>query len=163
MRAPAVSGASSYTTLCIAAKTEEQRLAELRKHQQYHSPPKPPTQANLHKKPQSSTNATTTKSSSKPTEQRCYVCGNPDHLAKDCPQKKSESKGKLPSKTSRSVVHPGSTRQVKSKKNEKSSGQAVQNNPVDFLVSDSEGEESDVNLIQVSDCGSEPKGANVLL
>ena len=31
MKAPAVSGASDYQTLCVAAKSEEQRLAELKK------------------------------------------------------------------------------------------------------------------------------------
>ena len=32
MRAPAVSGAQNYKELCIAARNEEKRLAELRNH-----------------------------------------------------------------------------------------------------------------------------------
>ena len=39
MRAPGVSGVDSYSALCIAAKSEERRLQELRKKQQ--PPPRP--------------------------------------------------------------------------------------------------------------------------
>ena len=43
MKAPAVSGATSYTTLCVAAKNEERRLTELRRRHQYSKPlTKPP-------------------------------------------------------------------------------------------------------------------------
>ena len=35
MRAPAVSGAESYPALCLGAKNEERRLAEIKKRQQY--------------------------------------------------------------------------------------------------------------------------------
>lgn len=35
MRAPAVSGAQGYKELCLAAKNEEKRQAELRKRQKY--------------------------------------------------------------------------------------------------------------------------------
>ena len=38
MKAPAVSGALDYHTLCVAAKSEERRLAELQKRRQYQSP-----------------------------------------------------------------------------------------------------------------------------
>ena len=38
MKAPAVSGALDYRTLCVAAKSEERRLAELQKRRQYQSP-----------------------------------------------------------------------------------------------------------------------------
>ena len=35
MRGPAVSGATKYQELCIAAKNEEKRLADLQRRQQY--------------------------------------------------------------------------------------------------------------------------------
>ena len=35
MKAPGVSGVDSYSALCIAAKSEERRLQELKKRQQY--------------------------------------------------------------------------------------------------------------------------------
>ena len=37
MEAPAVSGATNYQALCLAAKAEEKRLAELKKRRQYRS------------------------------------------------------------------------------------------------------------------------------
>ena len=37
IEASAVSGANDYLSLCVAAKAEEKRLAELRKRRQYHS------------------------------------------------------------------------------------------------------------------------------
>ena len=42
MKSPAVSGAHSYTTLCIVAKNEERRLLELKKRQQYNKLNFPP-------------------------------------------------------------------------------------------------------------------------
>ena len=48
MKAPAVSGAQSYTALCLASRNEEKRLLELRKRQQYrqasNQPPRPTRQ-----------------------------------------------------------------------------------------------------------------------
>ena len=44
MRAPAVSGAQSYPELCLAARNEEKRLAELKKRQQYLKPSATPLQ-----------------------------------------------------------------------------------------------------------------------
>lgn len=38
MREPAVSGAQTYKELCLAAKNEEKRLAELKKRQRYQKP-----------------------------------------------------------------------------------------------------------------------------
>ena len=35
MESPAVSGATDYQSLCLAAKTEEKRLAEIKKRRQY--------------------------------------------------------------------------------------------------------------------------------
>ena len=40
MEAPAVSGAADYQALCLAAKSEEKRLAELKKRRQYQSDPR---------------------------------------------------------------------------------------------------------------------------
>ena len=42
LRAPAVSGAESNTQLCVAAKSEERRLAMLQKKRQYSSGDSPP-------------------------------------------------------------------------------------------------------------------------
>ena len=54
LRGPAVSGVLAYKELCVAAKTKEHRLAELRKHQGYQrhakatsAPKYPPTPPNI--------------------------------------------------------------------------------------------------------------------
>ena len=42
MRAPAVSGAQNFKELCVAARNEEKRLAELRKRRNYQKQAEPP-------------------------------------------------------------------------------------------------------------------------
>ena len=95
-KAPAVSGARNYDELCIAAKNEEKRLAELEKRQQYgrsqsryFTKDKSPGQGfgrNINRDNQFYKQ-----------QPRCYVCNSPNHLARQ----KSESEGKtsLPKKT----------------------------------------------------------------
>ena len=152
----------------MAARMEEQRLVELKKHQQYQNPPKPQNSSDSrgNKKPLPNTNATTGKrSDGKSIQQKCYICGDPGHVARDCSQKKSESKGKS-FQTSKSPWSNGNSwraRQVKSKKREWSSAQAIHENPLDFLVSDSESDTGEVNLVRVADKGSIPQGANIFL
>ena len=100
MKAPAVSGAQSYTALCLASRNEEKRLLELRKRQQYrqasNQPPRP-------------TRQTFTSPGNKPGDTRphlerqktgdvdrsnikCYICGKTGHMQRNCKQRsKSES------------------------------------------------------------------------
>ena len=49
MESPAVSGAQNYKELCLAAKREERRLAELKKKQQYLKVERPHTSNSGHK------------------------------------------------------------------------------------------------------------------
>ena len=77
LKAPAVSGAQSYKELCLAAKNEEKRQAELRKRVQYQS--KQP------KKP-SGLPSSTPPPKVAPGTHRCYGCGRtgprlPSHIA----------------------------------------------------------------------------------
>lgn len=89
-----MSGAQSYKSLCLAAKNEENRQAELRKRVQYRkefqqkSPstkgtpvttPKPPSQGH---------------DRAKGKWWRCYNCGQQGHLSCDCKALKKESSGK---------------------------------------------------------------------
>ena len=90
MKAPAVSGAETYKTLCMAARNEEKRLVELKKRQQYQkvAPSKPslPTQRPV-----------TTLLQESPARNfrqiHCWKCRKQGHLARDCPDVKTESKG----------------------------------------------------------------------
>ena len=93
IKSPAVSGADSYSQLCIAAKHEEKRLSELSRRQQYLK--------DIGKKgdaggqsPQNSTSKLNEKRGENRGEPRqCYVCGATDHLARNCKKKKTESAG----------------------------------------------------------------------
>jgi len=99
MESPSVSGVQGYKELCVAAKKEEKRLAQLRKKQQYLKSDRLPTSSykgssqgspsGSYDKPGGNWNKS--KSYSK---QRCYLCNSPNHLARDCQPRKSESQGK---------------------------------------------------------------------
>ena len=72
MQGPAVSGAADYKALCLAAKNEERRLAELKKHQQYlQTSTCHPASSHLSKKPPSSKfPQQSTRQNTKPTQDR---------------------------------------------------------------------------------------------
>ena len=161
MQGPAVSGASDYKTLCVAAKNEERRLAELKKRQQYlqagASPPtsqstsSQPTTSQPFKRPPSTKQFTRGSTPRKPTTnptqgggdpRACYNCGRTGHLAKDCRAPKKESTGHTDKK-------PASTKVVQSTPRE---------DPLEYLLSsesDSD-EHSEVRQVRVHDQGSKP-------
>ena len=171
MRSPAVSGAHSYTELSIAARSEEQRLQELKKRQQY--------QSTLPKK-------TFTKET-KPTDQPaapgrgqmgknntqsgkrwpyCHGCGKVGHFSRDCRSTKTESKGMSPHSKeakARQVSMDGEAK-VK-KKNAPTATNAGDNgeykSPLACLFSSSD--EEDVKSVRIEDEGSRARRASVLL
>ena len=125
IKSPAVSGADSYGQLCIATRHEEKRLNELARRQQYHK-----ENSKRAERPQLTTTTNSSgKSSEKPQGEarRCYICGDPDHLARACRRRKTESTGQA----RRATQSTGAgTRMVKAKED-----------PLDFLQSDSDDEE----------------------
>ena len=94
MKSSAESGALAYPELCVAAKSEEQRQAELRRRQQHcrAEQTKSDTRPSLSTSLASQANGTkrgqgkrlTPKLARGPRE--CYTCGSTDHLYKDCRQ-----------------------------------------------------------------------------
>ena len=102
IESPSVSGAQSYRELCIAAKKEEQRLAELKKKQQYLQTEKPPSggstrgsfQRNYTRNDKSGGSGNKFKPPGKHNSLRCYLCDSPHHLARDCHKQPTESEDK---------------------------------------------------------------------
>ena len=155
MKAPAVSGATKYQELCIAAKNEEKRLAELRRRQQYSKSTQPkPSQSERNR-------ATTTDPLRHPSvpnksgsvdAKKCFFCKKTGHLMRDCRLRKSENT---------SSGRPAATKLVTIKGS--SEGRTKQPNPSDLLFS-SDSEDSDgVRLIQVADEGSQSQLAHVII
>ena len=95
MKSPSVSGSQSYKELCMAAKHEEKRVAELRRHQHYQrseanrgsSARPPPPYARPHQQPNKLRKPPTL--GNRP--RRCYNCDSTEHLARDCKAPKRES------------------------------------------------------------------------
>ena len=88
MESPAVSGATDYQNLCLAAKAEEKRLAELRKRRQYQFDQK--RKHTSLPKPQSSGTQPATSpqgdagSGRRSSLIRCWNCERTGHISSDC-------------------------------------------------------------------------------
>ena len=165
LKAPAVSGATKYPELCVAARNEEKRLAEYERRLQYN---RSQTQPSKGKQPTSSGPSTLPAKPprvdrgpghSLPGEvrsegRRCYQCKKPGHIMKDCPQKKTES-----SRSSRDAR----TQQVSSEGTSSSTQSAIAptpSEPLSLLFSESE-EEDGVRQVTVNDSGSHCQLARV--
>ena len=106
LRSSAVSGALTYPALCLAAKNEEQRQAELKRRQQYWRSDQIKGGAHLPSNTSSPTLAVGSqvgqwkmpKDTGARRPRECYECGSTDHLYKDCHQGGSESTGRPPPK-----------------------------------------------------------------
>ena len=171
MKAPAVSGALNYQALCVAAKSEERRLAELQKRKQYQSPlsrdtkrvpsqSTTPTGVSQHRPGQRLTRSSgvshsrqgqTNSSSSNSGPRRCWNCDETGHMAHNCPKPKRESTG-------RSSNRPASTKMVTSAGTEIS--QEILDDPLRYLMSDSD-DSSDVRQVRIQDQGSKPQKVRV--
>ena len=103
VKSPAVSGAQSYQ-VCLAARQEEKRVAKLRRRQLYTSS----TRSTSSTKTQGGFQQPTQK---QPISRRCYLCDSPDHLARQCKSRKTESRYFQPTK-------PAGTKSVRSEQND---------------------------------------------
>lgn len=151
MRSPSVSGAQSYNALCLAAKNEEKRLAELKRRQRYKDSEATSSQVSQ-RKPNPRTPYTGDTKGRKPTPvssgqgpRSCYTCGSFKHLQKDCKLSSTESRGR-PQK-------PSHAKQVTV---------SCSDDPMSYLHSDSD-EDEGVKRVTVEDTGSYPRYANVLV
>ena len=92
VRAPGVTGVDSYASLCLAARNEERRLLELKRHQQYQRQ-NTKTPAKTPPKSRPADTAPEKQTGGRDPEKLCFIC-NKRHFASKCPERKSESRGR---------------------------------------------------------------------
>ena len=166
MRSPSVSGAQTYKELCMSAKNEERRQAELKKRHEYSKTsggqPGMPKSSSKSSKPSHQSSGDQIKKDIKTDIRQCYNCGRTGHLARSCTLPKKESTGQSHFRKERRWV----TKQVTSDEQRVSDHvQSIKKteDPLLFLYSsDSEGGER-VSTVRVLDKGSKPQFAEVLL
>ncbi len=150
MRAAAVSGAIGYKELCLAARNEEKRLAELKKRQQYLlSSSTPPRQ--IKKFPERKSFIPSTNK----TEMKCFLCHKPGHLARECKSSRTTEResggrgdfGKTHTKLVTADSDPTDKGQLESLQQ--------------FLYSSDEETKEGVSVVRVPDKGSKPQCAKV--
>ena len=174
MESPAVSGATDYQSLCLAAKTEEKRLAEIKKRRQYHSEHK---YKNTSSSKQDSSNSRSPSnpqsgggSGRKSSTVRCWNCRRTGHIAADCKAPKREESDQ-PFRWEK----PTNTRQVQSSEDQGPHDQDPQpstettpttsEDPRQHLLPDSDEEEpaAGVNEVRVQHKGNHPQSVRVVV
>ena len=174
MESPAVSGATDYQSLCLAAKTEEKRLAEIQKRRQYHSEHKYKNTSSSRQDSSNSRSPSNPQSGGGPGRKsstvRCWNCRRTGHIAADCKVPKREESDQ-PFRWEK----PTNTRQVQSSEDQGPHDQDPQpstettpttsEDPRQYLLpdSDEEGSAAGVNEVRVQDKGSYPQSVRVVV
>ena len=142
-----MSGATEYHGLCVAARNEEKRLADLRKRQQYtkssqpqpYRPKQPPSE--MTRKPPTHGDRASYNSTNGSNARKCFICKKPGHMMKDCKQRRTES---------RESCHVGVAKQVTAERESSDEPVLV----TDLLYSSDSDDGEHVKLISVTDGGS---------
>ncbi len=152
MKSPGVSGAQKYQELCLAARQEEKRVAELKRR----SSPRSNSSPQTHKRPGDQQPPATKTQQQTPSSmgRKCYLCNSPNHLARQCKERKQESR---PPAT---YYKPPGAKCVQSEENDETTPlEQAEDDPHQYLYSSDE--EGAVKLVRVEDRGSKPCLASV--
>ena len=187
-----MSGATDYQSLCLTAKTEEKRLAEIKKRRQYHSEHKYKNTSSSRQDSSNSRSPSNPQSGAEASRQasqkavsyagsplvfqrksstvRCWNCRRTGHIAADCKAPKREESDQ-PFRWEK----PTNTRQVQSFEDQGPHDQDPQpspettpttsEDPRQYLLPDSDEEEpaAGVNEVRVQDKGSYPQSVHVVV
>ena len=167
LQSPTVSGAQTYGALCLGAKNEEKRQAELKKREKYRRETAAledtPKKGNhyRHIAPQTPDPEPTPPPKSTlpevPRTRRCYTCNSTLHLARDCPQGRKESTG---GRDNREKQRPPRTNMVQAGTTAPLHKPAVHDGILGCLFSsESESDSGEVKRVQVNDKGSQSQSA----
>ena len=153
MRGPAVSGATKYQELHVAAKNEEKRLAELRRRQQYSKSSAPSRQTQFgHAKANSDSPRHPVygnKSGGGAEAKKCFLCKKPGHSMRDC---KMNNAGSSRPVSTREVTISGPPER-----------RTEQPSRYDLLYSSDSEEGEDERQIQVTDEGNQSQLAHMIV
>ena len=162
VRSPSVSGCQTYKELCVAAKQEEKRLADLRRRQHYQQGTKG-SQSKTHevkgrynqsqpRDKQAAGSKVPTDGKRQPNKIRtCYNCGSADHFMKDCKVPSTES-GKRTD-----TVQSSGAKKLKMVQTTKES----LDDPLLYLESSDSDGDGQVSVVRVPFEGSDPRQALV--
>ena len=173
VRSPSVSGALSCKELCMAAKHEEKRLAEVKKRQNNE---KNSSNTKYRSDRQASEsgisrtcNGNNSQAEGKDT-QRCYLCNELGHVAKYCKLSnkekeasgslnKSDEKARFLQPANKTVSNKQITTAFSQTKQFKTFDSPVGVDPVSLLYSSDS--DSSVDMVRVDDQGSRPQYVNI--
>ena len=170
VRSPSVSGALSYKELCMAAKHEEKRLAEVKKWQDNENSSNTRYRSDRQASESSISRTCNNSQAGGKDTRRCYLCNELGHVAKYCKLSnkekeasgslnKSDEKARFSQPANKTVVNKQVTTAFSQTKQFKTSNSPVGVHPVSLLYSSDS--DSSVDMVRVDDQGSRPQHVNI--
>ena len=168
MKAPAVSGAQTYSELCLASQNEEKRLLELKKRLQYqqtgafksrHAQTPSTSSASTANKARDMQSPQESPKGNNSESRKCHICGKAGHVQRNCRQRNRRQES---NSQARQPVEQGTNKSGTNMIRSEARAESPQKeDPYMFLLSDSEEEDNTVSLVRAQDGGSKLQAAQV--